>query len=148
MKDYAYIFVPFVSLIICQLIKFTIESLKYKQLQWTRLFNGAGGMPSSHTTFSFSLLTLVGHTLGIKDPIFAVVLIFSFIVSYDAIGVRFESGKQAAAINDIVDELGKNRRKKLNIDILKEQLGHKLSEVVGGVILGFATGSIFYFLLW
>ena len=102
MKDYAYIFVPFVSLIICQLIKFTIESLKYKQLQWTRLFNG----------------------------------------------VRFESGKQAAAINDIVDELGKHRRKKLNIDILKEQLGHKLSEVVGGVILGFATGSIFYFLLW
>ena len=99
-------------------------------------------------TFIFSLLTVVGHTLGIKDPIFAVVLIFSFIVSYDAIGVRFESGKQAAAINDIVDELGKHRRKKLNIDILKEQLGHKLSEVVGGVILVFATGSIFYFLLW
>lgn len=147
MKEYIFIIVPFVSLIICQIIKFAIESLKYKQLQWTRLFNGAGGMPSSHTTFSFSLLTLIGLELGIKDPVFAIALVFSFIVSYDAIGVRFESGKQAAAINDIVDELGKHRKKKINIEILKEQLGHKLSEVIGGVILGVTIGIIFYNIL-
>jgi acid phosphatase family membrane protein YuiD len=148
MKDYIYIIGPFISLGVCQLIKFFIESWKNKRLEWGRLFNGAGGMPSTHTTFSMSLTTLIGYTVGIKDPLFAACLIFSFIVSYDAIGVRYESGKQAAAINDIVDELEKKHKKKYRIDELKEQLGHKPYEVMGGALLGFFMGSLFYFMLF
>lgn len=148
MKDYIYIIGPFISLVVCQLIKFFIESWKNKRLEWGRLFNGAGGMPSTHTTFSMSLTTLIGYTVGIKTPLFAACLIFSFIVSYDAIGVRYESGKQAAAINDIVDELEKKHKKKYRIDELKEQLGHKPYEVMGGALLGFFMGSIFYFMLF
>ena len=148
MKDYIYIIGPFISLVVCQLIKFFIESWKNKRLEWGRLFNGAGGMPSTHTTFSMSLTTLIGYTVGIKEPLFAACLIFSFIVSYDAIGVRYESGKQAAAINDIVDELEKKHKKKYRIDELKEQLGHKPYEVMGGALLGFFMGSIFYFMLF
>ncbi len=148
MKDYIYIIGPFISLVVCQLIKFFIESWKNKRLEWGRLFNGAGGMPSTHTTFSMSLTTLIGYTVGIKDPLFATCLIFSFIVSYDAIGVRYESGKQAAAINDIVDELEKKHKKKYRIDELKEQLGHKPYEVMGGALLGFFMGSLFYFMLF
>ena len=146
MKNYAYLIVPFGSLIVCQIIKFIIESVKYKELQWGRLFNGAGGMPSTHTTFSFSLTTLIGYICGIEDPLFAVSLIFSLIVSYDAIGVRFESGKQAAAINDLVEHMGK--KKKINIEVLKEQLGHKPLEVMFGCLLGIVTSSIFYFLIF
>lgn len=148
MKDYIYIIGPFISLVVCQLIKFFIESWKNKRLEWGRLFNGAGGMPSTHTTFSMSLTTLIGYTVGIKAPLFAACLIFSFIVSYDAIGVRYESGKQAAAINDIVDELEKKHKKKYRIDELKEQLGHKPYEVMGGALLGFFMGSLFYFMLF
>ena len=148
MKDYIYIIGPFISLVVCQLIKFFIESWKNKRLEWGRLFNGAGGMPSTHTTFSMSLTTLIGYTVGIKEPLFAACLIFSFIVSYDAIGVRYESGKQAAAINDLVDELEKKHKKKYRIDELKEQLGHKPYEVMGGALLGFFMGSIFYFMLF
>lgn len=148
MKDYIYIIGPFISLVVCQLIKFFIESWKNKRLEWGRLFNGAGGMPSTHTTFSMSLTTLIGYTVGIKEPLFAACLIFSFIVSYDAIGVRYESGKQAAAINDIVDELEKKHKKKYRIDELKEQLGHKPYEVMGGALLGFFMGSLFYFMLF
>lgn len=148
MKDYIYIIGPFISLVVCQLIKFFIESWKNKRLEWGRLFNGAGGMPSTHTTFSMSLTTLIGYTVGIKTPLFAACLIFSFIVSYDAIGVRYESGKQAAAINDIVDELEKKHKKKYRIDELKEQLGHKPYEVMGGALLGFFMGSLFYFMLF
>ena len=148
MKDYIYIIGPFISLVVCQLIKFFIESWKNKRLEWGRLFNGAGGMPSTHTTFSMSLTTLIGYTVGIKEPLFAACLIFSFIVYYDAIGVRYESGKQAAAINDIVDELEKKHKKKYRIDELKEQLGHKPYEVMGGALLGFFMGSLFYFMLF
>ena len=67
MKEYVYIVVPFISLIVCQIIKFSIESFKNKRLEWGRLFNGAGGMPSTHTTFSISLTTLIGYTIGINE---------------------------------------------------------------------------------
>lgn len=146
MKEYIYLIVPFSSLIICQIIKFIIESVKYKELQWGRLFNGAGGMPSTHTTFSISLTTLIGLTQGLETPIFAIALIFSLIVSYDATGVRFESGKQAAAINDLVEVLDK--KKKMNIETLKEQLGHKPLEVLAGALLGSITSILFYILIF
>lgn len=147
MKEYIYLIVPFVSLIVCQIIKFGIESFKFKKLMWGRLFNGAGGMPSTHTTFSFSLTTLLGLTLGPTSPLFATALVFSCIVSYDAVGVRFESGKQAKAINEIVDELGKNKKSKLIIEDLKESLGHYPLEVLAGAILGCLTSVITYFII-
>ena len=45
------------------------------------------------------------------------------IVCYDAIGVRYESGKQAEAINDLVEDLILDAKNKLNYKVLKEQLG-------------------------
>ena len=143
MKEYIYIICPFVTLIICQLLKFTIESIKYKRLNWSRLYNGAGGMPSTHTSFSSSITMLIGYTLGFNTPIFAVSLVFMCIISYDAMGLRFESGKQAEAINMIVDELFKTKPKK-TFKRLKEQLGHKPLEVLMGVLLGTITSFVFY----
>ena len=114
MGDYKYIFVPFIALVICQFIKFVMESLKYKSLNWNRLINGAGGMPSSHATFSMSLTTLLAYNYGFDNPLVATALIFSLIVCYDAMGVRFESGKQAEVINDIADVVEKqNKFKKI-----------------------------------
>ena len=86
---YFYIICPFTALVICQLIKFTLESIKNKRLDFERLFNGSGGMPSSHTTFSCSLTALIGYQLGFDTPIFAVALIFTLITSYDDLGVRY-----------------------------------------------------------
>lgn len=144
MEKYRFIIVPFIALVICQIIKFIIESIISKRLRFDRLFNGAGGMPSSHTTFSIALTTLVGFDAGLSSPLFAVCLIFSMIVSYDAIGVRYESGKQAEVINDLVEDLITNNGKKTNYQVLKEQLGHKPLEVLGGVLLGFIVSFIFY----
>ena len=48
-------------------------------------------------------------------------------------GLRMESGKQAIAINKIVDEIF-FRNTKIGIQHLKEQLGHKPLEVVMGII--------------
>ena len=60
MEEYKVILISFFSLIICQIIKFLHESLKYKNLKWNRLINGAGGMPSAHASFTFSLVTSIG----------------------------------------------------------------------------------------
>ena len=139
---YIYIICPFTALIICQLLKFLGETIKTKKINIARLFNGAGGMPSTHTTFSVSLTTLIGYEQGFDSVIFAVALIFTCITSYDALGVRWESGKQAHAINQIFDAVMKGHPKKAFIH-LKEQLGHEPLEVFVGILLGVIVASIF-----
>ena len=139
---YIYIICPFTALVICQLLKFLGETIKTKKVNISRLFNGNGGMPSTHTTFSVSLATLIGYEQGFDSPIFAVALIFTCITSYDALGVRWESGKQAEAINQIFDLMMKGHPKKA-FHHLKEQLGHQPLEVFVGILLGVIVASIF-----
>lgn len=141
-EKYVYIICPFVTLFICQIIKFTIESVENKKLNFARLINGCGGMPSSHTSFSSSLTMLIGFTKGFDNPIFAISLIFTLIISYDAMGLRWESGKQAEAINLMFSSYAKGKIKK-RFKKLKEQLGHKPLEVIMGMILGFVVSLIF-----
>ena len=144
MEEYKIIFISFFALIICQIIKFVFESLKYKSLVWNRLINGAGGMPSAHASFTFSLVTSVGLAEGFNSSLFAVALIISLIVCYDAMGVRFESGKQAEVINDMAEVIRKDHVfKKLSFEHLKEQLGHKPIEVIMGMILGILVSLFF-----
>ncbi len=145
MIDYIYLIIPFTTVIVAQLIKFTIESIQEKKFKWLRLLNGNGGMPSTHTSFCFSLTIFVGMTEGINTPLFALGLIFSLIVSYDAMGMRRESEKQAVAINKIVDELDDDNPK-MKMKKLKEQIGHEPLEVFMGIILGTIMALLFNFL--
>ena len=142
LNHYKYITIPLITLVLCQIIKFGIESIKSKKLKWGRLFNGSGGMPSSHTSFSTSITMLMGLNFGFDSPFFALPLVFTLIVAYDAMGLRMQSGKQAEAINLIVDELFSNDIK-VNFGKLKEELGHKSLEVVGGIMLGIISALFF-----
>lgn len=139
---YKYIIVPFITIMLTQIIKFIIESIQNKRLSWNRLFNGSGGMPSSHNAFVFSLTTLIGIKEGISSPIFAISLIFSLIVMYDSMGLRMETENQAITINKLVDNLIKGDTKK-SYNILKEEIGHKPFEVICGIIFGILMGIIF-----
>lgn len=142
MQKYIYIICPITALIICQILKFLIESIKYKKINIERLFNGSGGMPSTHTTFSTSLTMIIGYRLGFDSPIFAVSLIFTLITSYDALGVRYESGKQATAINLLFEKFSKEKALK-GFKKLKEQLGHEPLEVFVGILLGIIVAYLF-----
>ena len=128
-----YIICSFVALFTCQIIKFIIESVKSKKLEIRRLIGGSGGMPSSHSSFTTSLTTLIGLKLGIDNPIFAVAFIFTLITSYDAMGVRLESGRHAKALTEILNDENK----------FKEKISHEPLEVIGGVIVGFIVALIF-----
>ena len=132
---YIYIICPFVALITCQIIKFIIESIQSKKFEIKRLISGSGGMPSTHSSFSSSLTTLIGLKLGLDNPIFAVSFVFTLITSYDAMGVRFESGRHAKALNYI---LGKND----SFETFKEKLGHEPLEVITGIAVGIIVGTI------
>jgi acid phosphatase family membrane protein YuiD len=147
MSDYKYLIVAFATLFLAQIIKFTIESFENRRLVWGRLFNGSGGMPSSHSSFTFSLTMMLGLNEGFDSPLFAISLVFAFVVAYDAMGLRMESGRQAEAINTIVEEIF-NRKYKLGIAHLKEELGHNPSEVFMGMVLGLLTSTIFTYFIF
>lgn len=125
MSKYKLIIIPLFGVIISQIIKFIIESIKYKKILFNRLINGSGGLPSSHATLVSSLTNLMYLNYGYSEY-FVISLVFSLIILYDAIGVRYEVGKHARILNEL-----NNSNKPL-----KELIGHTLFEVLCGIILG------------
>lgn len=115
-----------------------------KNWDWKRFF-GSGGMPSSHTAFVVSLAIMVGTMLGFDSPEFAMCFIFAAVVMYDATGVRRETGIQAQVINEILRQVFIDG-KPIADDDLKELVGHKPLEVLGGAILGLLTAGAYLLL--
>ena len=142
---YLYIVVPFTTIITCQIIKFFVEAIITKKFNLYRLLNGAGGMPSSHSSFVTSLTTIIGLTKGFDSVYFAICLIFSLVVMYDAMGVRYETGKQAEILNILVK--GNKKSFKEKTILLKEKVGHMPIEVFCGCILGILVASVFYYFI-
>ncbi len=104
-----------------------------KLIQPSRILT-SGGMPSSHSSFVSTLSVLVGMEAGFGSMEFAVVLVFSLIIMYDASGVRRAVGKQAAILNQIVEDL--QHKKHIEQTKLKELVGHTPKEVLFGALLG------------
>lgn len=138
--QYRYLIVPVVTWFCVQTFKVLWELATTKKFNFKRII-GAGGMPSSHTAIVVSITTMVGRSQGINSVIFAVSLIFSLVVMYDACGVRRQAGKQARILNDIVNTPGFTTvqvREKL-----VEALGHTPLQVIVGAIVGFTAGMLF-----
>ena len=122
-----------------QLIKCIICLVVNHSLPLNIIF-GSGGMPSSHSATVCSLTAAVGFDCGVRSPLFGVCCILAFIVMYDAMGVRRETGDQGKALNDLFqlfEDMGKpiSPEKKF-----KELVGHTPLQVVCGAILGIAVG--------
>lgn len=139
-KEYKYIIVPFMVWFGIQLFKFIYDLIKTKKFNFKKLMQ-AGGMPSSHSGVVVSLTTMIGKNVGINSPLFAVSLIFSFIVMYDAAGVRRAAGKQAKLLNKIVETPGLTG---LQVsEKLVEVLGHTPVQVIVGETIGVIIGLLF-----
>lgn len=138
-EKYKYIIVPFFVWFGIQLFKFIYDLVKSKKFNFKRLMQ-AGGMPSSHSGVVISLTTMTGKNVGINSPLFAVALIFSFIVMYDAAGVRRAAGKQAKLLNKIVETPGLTS---LQVsERLVEVLGHTPVQVIVGAAIGVIVGLL------
>ncbi len=125
--------------LVAQVIKSIIYMIRFKKWNWKWLTE-TGGMPSSHTASTFALTTMVGIREGFKTPLFAVTAFFTFIVMYDAAGLRRAAGKQAQILNKIMVEF--SHTGKINEERLKELLGHTPFEVFVGAILGITLALI------
>lgn len=142
--------VVFIAWFIAQFYKVISSIFIEKKLNVKRMWE-TGGMPSSHSSTVSCLTTCIAIRYGMGSDMFAISIILSGIVMYDATGIRRAAGKQAGVINQFVEKIplmlgekkyeryfGKEKGEKL-----KELLGHTPFEVLIGCILGVSIGLAF-----
>ena len=129
---------------LAQVIKIPLYYFQTRKWNWALLFT-TGGMPSSHSALVTATTLAIGLYYGLDSPIFALGVAITMIVTYDAAGVRQQAGIHAQRINVIFGELLKGHP--INERDLREVLGHTPLEVVGGILLGLAVGTI-QWLVW
>lgn len=123
---------------LAQVIKIPLEYLRTRRWNWALLFT-TGGMPSSHSALMTGTVLAVGLYYGFDNPLFALGVAITMIVTYDAAGVRRQAGIHAQRINVLVEELLKGHI--FNEKDLREVLGHTPLEVIGGILLGLIVAT-------
>lgn len=124
---------------IAQMWKLIAVLMKEKRLDLRLLF-ASGGMPSSHAALVTAATTKVALTEGLNSPLFAVCLIFSLVVMYDAAGVRQAVGIQAQMLNQLIEDFYATRH--IDVKKVKEILGHTAFQVIVGMLIGVAIGFL------
>ncbi|GAC1654038.1 MAG: divergent PAP2 family protein [Candidatus Dormibacteraceae bacterium] len=137
--SWRYLTLPILAWAIAQGVKVLRDSVRRRRL-YLRSLTEMGGMPSSHSAMVMGLTATIGRFNGLTAPSFAIALIFSFVVMYDAAGVRRAAGRQAALLNRLVDDLFSQRG--VREEQLRELLGHTPIEVLAGAALGVAVGLL------
>ena len=116
---------------ITQVVKYIVFSLKHG---WDiRYAMTHGHMPSAHTAFITSLVTSIGFYDGFHTGAFAVAVALAVIVIDDAARLRMYMGDQGRYLNMLIRQLDIDESK---FPRLQERVGHRVSEVVVGGILG------------
>ncbi|MFN5465816.1 MAG: divergent PAP2 family protein [Cyanobacteriota bacterium] len=126
---------------VAQLSKLLIELVAHRRWRPSVLIE-TGGMPSSHSALMTGTSAGIGWLHGFGDPLFALAATITFIILYDASGVRRAAGLTAARVNGLPDGLWDTHpiRGELNqepeLNPLKENLGHTRLEVLAGSLIG------------
>jgi acid phosphatase family membrane protein YuiD len=130
--------------LLAQLIKIPLEYLYTRRWNWALLLS-VGGMPSSHSALLSSGTLAIGLYHGFDNPLFALGVAITMVVTYDAAGVRRQAGIHAQRINTLFDELLRGHL--FDQSELREVLGHTPLEVAGGVLFGIVVSTLMW-LLW
>ena len=137
---------PVTSWLVAQVLKVIINAIIHKKLDWERLV-GDGGMPSGHSATVSSLAMFALLKSGPSSFEFAVCAILAIIVCHDAMGVRWETGKQAQAINEIIRTVEVLSKQDLPEVKLKELVGHTPVQVLAGITIGICNALLFFFVI-
>ncbi len=130
-QDSLVFLIPITVGILTQAIKFGLYTYKHGfnvEYAFTH-----GHMPSAHTSLVVSLLTSVAYYEGIHSGAFALSAVLAFIVIDDAARIRMYLGDQGRYLNMLVDQL---HIEKERFPRLKERVGHRISEIIGGAFVG------------
>ena len=80
---------------------------------------------------------------SLDSSIFALCLVFSLVVMYDATGVRLQAGRQAEVLNLMILELPQQHPVS-DTRPLRDSLGHTPVEVMAGAVVGLVVGYVHY----
>lgn len=125
------VLVPVVALFVATIFKGIFHAIAGR-FSVAKMLN-SGGMPSAHATFVMSLTTMVGILKNVTSIEFAICLVFSVVIIYDAMNVRYQSGLHAMRLNKLAPHRD---------DVLNESMGHTPLEAFAGGIVGFLTAAI------
>ncbi|MDD3243431.1 MAG: divergent PAP2 family protein [Eubacteriales bacterium] len=116
-----------------QIIKVILTLIIHRKFDAFR-FVGSGGMPSAHSAVVTCVAVSAGLIQGFNSVAFGLAASLAMVVMYDAAGVRRAAGKQAALLNELVENFFTEHY--VNEKKLKELLGHTPVEVLVGSVLG------------
>ena len=125
---------------VAQLIKVLLELVVNRHFDAKR-FVTSGGMPSSHSSFVVAGTTALGRLYGIGNPLFALAVMLSAVVMYDACNVRRSAGDTALLVNQLLAHVEKLTAEDF-ADDLKIIMGHTPLQVAAGAILGILVGFL------
>ncbi len=114
--------------IITQFLKFVIYSIKAKRILPATLL-AFGGMPSSHTSVVFALLTSIYLTEGVSS-LFVVMLFIAVVIIQDISVGRMHTQRNTQIINRLLGFI------KLKQSPIKEFAAHTPLEIFIGAVIG------------
>jgi acid phosphatase family membrane protein YuiD len=123
---------------VAQLSKLLVELVRHGRWRPAVLVE-TGGMPSSHSALMTGTAAAIGWSDGFQSPLFALASALSFVVLYDASGVRRAAGLMAERLNGLPLDLWPGLVEgegEAPLRPLKENLGHTRTEVLVGSLLG------------
>ena len=133
-----------IAFLFSQVLKVFIYYFKEKEFNLMHFFEAAG-MPSTHSSMSCALTLMIGMKDGFSSPFFAIALVFTIVVMYDAMGVRFAAGQQATVLNKIIEDI--YSEKVSEKEKMKELIGHTPAEVFVGGVIGILVALLMYLLV-
>ena len=125
---------------LAQLIKVLLDAVLLWRLELGR-FVSSGGMPSSHSALVVACTAAIGKLYGIQGPVFALSVIMSSVVMYDACNVRRSAGDTARLVNQLLEHVERLTAEDF-ADSLREVMGHTPLQVLMGALLGLAVGLL------
>ncbi|MCR5450492.1 MAG: divergent PAP2 family protein [Erysipelotrichaceae bacterium] len=132
--------------ILAQFIKPFIYYFRKRKWKWKMAFD-SGGFPSSHSALVSALALSIGLQENFSSTMFATALTLAVIVIYDAANVRYYSGQNIKITQQLVKDVQETLNTEFDDPIysvkIKNVLGHKWVEVIGGILLGCCV-SLFY----
>lgn len=129
---------------LAQIIKLPLDFFRTRKWNWSLALT-TGGMPSSHSSLMTATTLAIGLYHGFGNPLFALGVAITMIVTYDAAGVRQQAGIHAQRINVLFDELLRGHI--FSEKDLREVIGHTPLEVAGGILLGIIV-AISQWMIW
>ena len=119
---------------LAQLIKVILEAVMTRRLD-ARLF------VSSHSARAVACTAAIGKLYGMNGPYFALAVILSAVVMYDACNVRRSAGDTARLVNQLLAHVEKLTAEDF-ADDLREVMGHTPLQVLMGALLGLGVGLL------